>query len=162
MTAFAAGLRVSEVIALRIGHIDSKRMMIRVEQAKGNKDRYAMLSKHLLLILREYFKAARPKDFLFPGRGRSGHVSRQAVDAACDAALARTKLKKNVSTHTLRHSFATELRQNGTDLRTIQILLGHSSIKTTAKYVQVSNESIVNTKSPLDILIERKAKGKPK
>ncbi len=162
MTGFAAGLRVSEVISLRVGDIDSERMVIRVVQAKGKKDRYVMLSKHLLVILREYWKAARPKDYLFPGRGRSGHISRQAVDAACDAALARTKLKKNVSMHTLRHSFATGLLENGTDIRTIQILLGHNSLKTTARYLQVSQEAVRKTKSPFDILMERKAKGKRK
>ena len=162
MIAFAAGLRVSEVVALRTRDIDSKRMMIRVQQAKGKKDREVMLSKHLLVILREYWKAAKPTDYLFPGRGQSGHISRQAVDAACDAALARTKLKKNVSMHTLRHTFATELCRDGVDLRTIQILLGHSSITTTAKYLHVSDESLANTKSPLDILMERKDKDEPK
>ncbi len=162
MIAFAGGLRVSEVVALRIRDIDSKQMLIRIHEAKGMKDRNVMLSKHLLVILREYWKAAQPQDYLFPGRGRSGHLSRQAVDAACDVALARTKLKKNVSMHTLRHSFATELQRNGTDLRTIQILLGHSSIKTTAKYLHISNESVANTKSPLDILMEHKSKDEPK
>ena len=116
----------------------------------------------LLVILREYWKAAKPTDYLFPGRGQSGHISRQAVDAACDAALARTKLKKNVSMHTMRHTFATELCRDGVDLRTIQILLGHSSITTTAKYLHVSDESLANTKSPLDILMERKDKDEPK
>lgn len=161
MIAFAAGLRVSEVVALRIKDIDSQRMLIRIHQSKGKRDRYVMLSKHLLTILREYWKAAQPKDYLFPGRGRSGHLTRQAVDKACDRALARTNLKKNVSMHTLRHSFATELCRDGVDLRTIQVLLGHSSIKTTAKYLHVSNEDVAKTKSPLDTLLERKPKDRP-
>jgi len=159
MTAYAGGLRVSEVVSLRVGDIDSERMMIRIQQAKRRKDRYVPLAKHLLTILREYWKAARPKDYLFPGTGKTGHITQQSVDYACKTAMRRAGLKKNVSTHTLRHSCATHLLENGTDVRTIQVLLGHSSLKTTAIYLHVSQKTLQNVKSPLDILHEEKTKG---
>ena len=159
MTAYAAGLRVSEVISLRVSDIDSKRMMIRIDQAKGRKDRYVPLAKYLLTILREYWKAARPRDYMFPGRGKSGHITQQSVDHACKTAMRRAGLKKIVSTHTLRHSCATHLLENGTDVRRIQILLGHANLKTTAIYMHVSKSTLQNIKSPLDILHERKTKG---
>jgi len=158
MTAYAAGLRVSEVISLQVVDIDSKRMMIRVDQGKGRKDRYVMLSTYLLSILREYWRAARPKGYLFPGTGKSGHITQQSVDSACKTAKRRSGLTKKMSLHTLRHSFATHLLENGTDVRTIQILLGHRSLKTTAIYLHVSQSMLQNTKSPLDILHEKKSK----
>ncbi len=159
MTAYAAGLRVSEVISLQVADIDSKRMMIRVDQGKGRKDRYVMLSTHLLTILREYWRAARPNRYLFPGTGKSGHITQPSVDSACKTARRRSGLTKKISLHTLRHSFATHLLENGTDVRTIQILLGHRSLKTTAIYMHVSQSTLQNTKSPLDILYEKKLKG---
>jgi site-specific recombinase XerD len=162
MTAYSGGLRVEEVTALRVSDIDSRRMVIHVNQGKRCKDRYVMLSKHALMILREYWKAARPKDFLFPGRGKSGHITQQSVYSACKVAVKRSSLTKVVSAHTLRHSFATHLLEDGTDIRTIQILLGHKNLSTTARYLSVSEKTIRETKSPLDILIDRKSKDGPK
>jgi site-specific recombinase XerD len=159
MTAYGAGLRVSEVVALRVTDIDSERMMIRVFQGKGRKDRYVMLGREVLAVLREYWKAARPKDFLFPGRGKSGHITTSVVHRAVKRAMHKAGLTKNISTHTLRHSFATHLLENGTDLRIIQMLLGHRSLKTTAVYTHVSRKRLESTRSPLDLLKERKKQG---
>jgi integrase/recombinase XerD len=162
MTAYASGFRVEEVTALRIRDIDSRRMVIRVHQGKRCKDRDVMLSDHVLMVLREYWKAARPKDFLFPGRGKTGHITQQAVDNACKAAVERSSITKVVSAHTLRHSFATHLLEAGTDVRTIQVLLGHRNLSTTARYLRVSLETIRSTKNPLDILMENKSQDEPK
>lgn len=156
MTAYAAGLRVSEVTSLRVSDIDSQRMVIRVAQGKGRKDRYVMLSPRLLAVLREYWKAARPTAFLFPGQRPGTHIGSQAVYYACKDAMRAANIQKNISTHTLRHSFATHLLENGADLRTIQILLGHSNLNTTAVYTHVSRQKIEGTKSPLDLLAERR------
>jgi site-specific recombinase XerD len=152
MTAYAAGLRISEVVALRVDDIDSQRMVLRVRQAKGRRDRYVMLSPRLLALLREYWKAARPTEWLFPGEipGRPltvGTVHRVCVQAARDAGLG-----KHVTVHTLRHSFATHLLEAGTDIRTIQVLLGHRNLKTTAVYTHVSPLAMETTRSPLDRL----------
>jgi site-specific recombinase XerD len=152
MTAYAAGLRISEVVALRVDDIDSQRMVLRVRQAKGRRDRYVMLSPRLLALLREYWKAARPTEWLFPGEipGRPltvGTVHRVCVQAARDAGLG-----KHVTVHTLRHSFATHLLEAGTDIRTIQVLLGHRNLKTTAVYTHVSPLAVETTRSPLDRL----------
>ena len=156
MTAYSAGLRVSEVVSLRVTDIDSERMVIRVDQGKGRKDRYVPLSNHLLVVLREYWKAARPDDFLFPGRGKSGHLSARAVQNACKRAAREAGLKKTTSPHTLRHSFATHLLEHDTNLRTIQLLLGHRNLNTTATYTHVSRKHLETTTSPLDVLEARK------
>lgn len=157
MAAYAAGLRVSEVVSLLVTDIDSHRMMIRVDQGKGRKDRYVMLSVRLLVVLREYWKAARPTHFLFPG-GRVGNpITTTSVYNACKRAMSDAKLTKNISTHTMRHSFATHLLENGTDVRTIQILLGHRNLNTTAVYMHVSRKQIESVTSPLDLLAERTA-----
>lgn len=156
MTAYSAGLRVSEVVSLRVTDIDSERMVIRVDQGKGRKDRYVPLSKHLLVVLREYWKAARPDDYLFPGRGKSGHLSAHAVQDACKHAAREAGLKKTTTPHTLRHSFATHLLEDGNDLRTIQLLLGHRNLNTTATYTHVSRKHLETTASPLDLLEARK------
>ena len=150
MSAYAAGLRISEVVALRVDDIDSQRMVLRIRQAKGRRDRYVMLSPRLLALLREYWKAARPTEWLFPGDipGRPltvGTVHRVCVQAARDAGLG-----KHVTVHTLRHSFATHLLEAGTDIRTIQVLLGHRNLKTTAVYTHVSPMAVETTRSPLD------------
>jgi site-specific recombinase XerD len=152
MTAYAAGLRISEVVALRVEDIDSQRMVLRIRQAKGRRDRYVMLSPRLLALLREYWKAARPTEWLFPGDvpGRpltAGTVHRVCVQAARDAGLG-----KHVTVHTLRHSFATHLLEAGTDIRTIQVLLGHRNLETTAVYTHVSPLAVETTRSPLDRL----------
>lgn len=156
MTAYGAGLRVSEVVALRIADIDSQRMVLNVRQGKGRKDRCVMLAERLLLVLREYWRAARPTDYLFPSGSREGHITRIAVYQACRRAAEEAGIAKRVSPHTLRHCFATHLLENGTDLRTIQILLGHRSVATTALYTHVSRAALLATTSPLDDLPQLK------
>jgi integrase/recombinase XerD len=152
-TAYAAGLRASEAVGLKVRDIDSGRMVIRVEHGKGGKDRYVMLSAQLLGILRTYWRLARPRHWLFPGRDDSKPIDVQMLHASCRAARAAAGLAKHVTVHTLRHSFATHLLEDGTDIRIIQVLLGHSNLATTARYTQVSNALIGRTKSPLDRLV---------
>lgn len=135
--AYGAGLRVSEVVALKIGDIDSKRMVIRVEQGKGRKDRYVMLSPHLLELLRAWWKAARPQGWLFPGRDRVQPITTRQLNRACHAAAHMAEIGKPVSMHTLRHSFATHLLEQNIDIRVIQVLLGHAKLDTTALYARV-------------------------
>jgi integrase/recombinase XerD len=158
MTAYAAGLRISEVLALRVDDIDSQRMVIRVRQGKGSKDRYVMLSPRLLTLLREYWKAHRrrkvyqPSPWLFSGNVPGRPITDGAVYEACEEACRAAGLDKHVTVHTLRHSFATHLLEAGTDLRTIQILLGHRSLNTTARYLHVATAALQSTRSPLDRL----------
>ena len=151
-TAYAAGLRASEAVRLKVGDIDSGRMLLRVEQGKGAKDRYAMLSPQLLTILRGYWRLARPRHWLFPGRGEDRPVDPQVLHAACRSACTAAGLAKRVTVHTLRHSFATHLLEAGTDIRIIQALLGHNNLSTTARYTRVADTTIRNTVSPLDRL----------
>jgi site-specific recombinase XerD len=153
MTAYAAGLRVSEVVSLRVDDIDSRRMVIRIRQAKGRKDRYVMLSPRLLAILREYWKAARPTQFLFPGNVPDRPITPRTAQKACRGAQEAAGLGKRVRVHTLRHSFATHLLEAGTNIRIIQILLGHRSLRTTAVYTHVSTAALEATRSPLDRLV---------
>src|SRR3954451_23199647 len=129
MTAYAAGLRISEVLALRLDDIDSQRMVLRIRQAKGSRDRYVMLSPRLLALLREYWKAARPSEWLFPGDIPGRHLTAGTVHRVCVQAARDAGLGKHVTVHTLRHSFATHLLEAGTDIRTIQVLLGHRHLK---------------------------------
>jgi integrase/recombinase XerD len=157
MAAYAAGLRVSEVVRLRVADIDSDRMLIRVEQGKGHRDRYVMLSAQLLVMLRTYWQEFRPKQWLFPGRDESRPLDASTLHWACRNARKAAKLRKPVSVHTLRHSFATHLLENGTDIRTIQILLGHQHLSTTARYTQVATTTIGKTISPFDRLDIAKA-----
>lgn len=161
MTCYGAGLRVSEAVALKIADIDSKRMLLRVEQGKGRKDRYAMLSPRLLDVLRRYWRAFRPTHYLFPSWKPDRHMSAASLQIACREAAAHSGLRKKVTVHTLRHSFATHLLENGTDIRIIQVLLGHSQIDTTARYTRVSPQVVAATVSPLDRL-DRKLDPKPK
>jgi site-specific recombinase XerD len=151
-TAYAAGLRVGEVAQLKVGSIDSAGMLLHVEDAKGGKDRYAMLSPQLLEILRGYWRLARPASWLFPGREPGTHISRAALQDACRVARRQSQIKKRVTAHTLRHSFATHLLEAGTDIRIIQVLLGHAYVDTTAKYTQVAHRLIAATASPIDQL----------
>jgi integrase/recombinase XerD len=151
-TAYGAGLRVSEVATLMIGDIDSRRMVIRVEHGKGGKDRYVMLASQLLTILRTYWRLARPAHWLFPGRDPDRPVSTSMLQAACRVATRDASLGKPVTVHTLRHSFATHLLEAGTDIRIIQVLLGHGRLATTAVYTRVATSVIANTPSPLDRL----------
>ena len=150
--AYGAGLRASEVVSLKIGDIDSERMVIRVEQGKGRKDRYVMLSPVLLEILRSYWRAVRPKEWLFPGIHDDRPITKEAVEAACQKAHRLAGLSKPVTPHSLRHAFAVHLLESGTDLRTIQLLLGHRSLATTAKYLRIATNKVCATSSPLDLL----------
>jgi site-specific recombinase XerD len=150
-TAYAAGLRASEAARLRVADIDSHRMVIQVRGGKGGKDRTVMLSPQLLGILRGYWRLARPRDWLFPGRGDKP-IDVQVLHAACRSATKAAGLTKRVSVHTLRHSFATHLLEGGVDIRIIQVLLGHANLSTTARYTQVATTTIVQTQSPLDRL----------
>jgi integrase/recombinase XerD len=149
---YAAGLRVSEAIALKPTDIDSQRMMIRVEQGKGQKDRYVMLSEQLLKILREWYRFARPTAWMFPGVIPGSHITRAGVADACELGLQRSGLTKPVSPHSLRHAFAVHLLEYGTDLRTIQLLMGHRSLSTTARYLRLAISKVCATRSPLDLL----------
>ena len=151
-TAYGAGLRVGEVARLQVSAIDSRRMLIRVEHGKGGKDRYVMLSAQLLQILRAYWRLARPGLWLFPGREAGEPVSVAALQDACRTATRQAELRKPVTVHVLRHSFATHLLESGTDIRIIQVLLGHAHLSTTARYAQVATNLIARTTSPLDRL----------
>jgi len=151
-TLYAAGLRVSEVVTLRPADIDSARMLITVRQGKGRKDRMVMLSPNLLALLREYWKAYRPIAWLFPGDEPQVPLSRLSVYRICQQAGKVAKIDKPVTPHVLRHSFATHLLEAGTDLRTIQLLMGHRNLKTTALYLHVSTLALCSTASPLDLL----------
>ena len=150
MTIYAAGLRRSEAAHLRVNDIDSARMTITVRQGKGQKDRLVMLSPVLLEILRQYWRHNKPKQWLFPGENPDHPISDNDVFAVFHNAVRRAGITKKVSPHSLRHSFATHLLESGTDLRTIQILLGHRSLKTTARYLHVSQQHMRVTASPLD------------
>lgn len=152
MVCYGAGLRISEAVALKVSDIDSKRGLIRVEQGKGRKDRYAMLSPRLLDVLRRYYRSARPAKYLFPSWRHEKHLSSTSLQVACHEAAQRAHIGKRVTVHTLRHSFATHLLENGTDIRVIQVLLGHSRIDTTSRYTAVSPQLVAVTASPLDKL----------
>jgi site-specific recombinase XerD len=157
-TAYGAGLRVSEVVALKGGDIDSERMLLRVEQGKGRKDRHAMLSPQLLDQLRAWWREGRrrgallPAGWLFPGRNPIEPLSTRQLNRAVHAAAEAAGIKKRVSPHTLRHSFATHLLEQDIDIRVIQVLLGHAKLDTTARYTRVANTTIRSVTSPLDRL----------
>lgn len=151
-TAYATGMRLGEVTRLQITDIDSSRMVIRVDQGKGRKDRYVMLSASLLETLREYWRQARPKRYLFPGDGGEKPLCHSAAQKAFARAKARAGIAKAVSFHTLRHSFATHLLEDGVNVRTIQSLLGHRSLQTTERYTHVAENYLHQMRSPLDRL----------
>jgi site-specific recombinase XerD len=152
MTIYAGGLRVSEVTHLRVSDIDSQRHVICVHQGKGHKDRQVMLSPKLLEVLRIYWKRYRPTVWLFPGESAERPVSSETVWRVCRQAGEAARLSKPISPHTLRHCFATHLLEEAIDLRRIQVLLGHRNLKTTARYLHVSNLAVRTTVSPLDQL----------
>ena len=152
MTIYAAGLRRSEVARLRVNDIDSARMTITVHQGKGQKDRVVMLSPVLLDTLRQYWRHHKPKQWLFPGETPDQPISGNDIFMVFHNAVRRAGITKKVSPHSLRHSFATHMLESGTDLRTIQILMGHRSLKTTARYLHVSQQHVRATASPLDSL----------
>ncbi len=150
--AYAAGLRVSEATHLKVTDIDSQRMVIRVEQGKSQKDRYVMLSPRLLEELRAYWKRARPAAWLFPGDIPGRPITRDAVEQACDKARRLSGIDKPITPHSMRHAFATHLLEAGTDVRRIQLLLGHRSLATTSHYLKVATSSVCATVSPFDLL----------
>ena len=151
MATYSAGLRARETARLKIADIDSTRMMIRVDQGKGNKDRFTLLSQVTLETLREYWKEYRPKDWLFPKDANPlEHVTAETVSTAFLRSKRAANLRKPATCHTLRHSFATHLLEAGVDLHTIQVLLGHSSIRTTTVYLHVSKKNLAKVVSPLD------------
>jgi site-specific recombinase XerD len=151
-TCYAAGLRISESIALTPPAIDSKRMVLRVEQGKGKKDRYVMLSPKLLTTLRDWWRLERPQHWLFPGNLPGQHITSDAVEQECQKAHAACKIPKPITPHSLRHAFAVHLLEQGTDVRTIQLLLGHRSLATTARYLRIATSKVCSTTSPLDLL----------
>jgi integrase/recombinase XerD len=151
-TCYAAGLRISEAVHLQPTAIDSRRMVIRVEQGKNRKDRYVMLSPKLLEILRSYWCAARPRLWLFPGDQPDQPITTGAVELVCHKARELARISKPVTPHSLRHAFAVHLLESGTDLRTIQLLMGHRSLATTAQYLQIATNKVCATTSPLDLL----------
>jgi site-specific recombinase XerD len=151
---YSAGLRVGEVVRLKVGDIDSSRMLIRVRQGKGMKDRYTMLSEIALTQLRKYYQLYKPETWLFTGFKNEGHLTERTVQRVFEEARDKAGVSKDATVHTLRHSFATHLLESGTDLRYIQELLGHSSSKTTEIYTHVTEKSIVKIQSPLDKLMK--------
>jgi len=148
--AYGGGLRAAEVISLKVCDIDSKRMIIRVEQGKGRKDRNVMLSASLLELLRAWWRAARPQGWLFPGRNPVQPMTTRQLNRACHAAAQAAGVEKNVFLHTLRHSFATHLLEQNTDIRVIQVLLGHAKLENTALYTRVATKTIQQVMSPLE------------
>lgn len=150
-TIYSAGLRISELINLKISDIDSDRGLINIRGAKGKKDRQTLLSEALLILLRDYYKEYKPKEWLFEGQ-KGGQYSVRSIQNILKRASEKAGILKDVSPHILRHSFATHLLEQGTDLRYIQSLLGHNSSKTTEIYTHVSNQSLKKIKSPLDNL----------
>ena len=153
--AYDAGLRLGEVVRLKIADIDSQRMTIRVEQGKGNKDRYSLLSQKLLAELREYWKMDRPPVWLFPSRNPQKPLTKSSLREVYQHAKRKAGIRKQGGVHTLRHCFATHLLEAGEDLRTIQVLMGHKNIQTTSRYLQLSRHKLQSTKSPLELLDQR-------
>jgi integrase/recombinase XerD len=152
MTAYGAGLRVSEIANLKISDIDSKNMQIIVSQGKGNVDRYSVLSQANLTILREYYKQYHPKTWLFPGQDPVNPLNRRSIHRVFKDAKRKAGISKNVSIHSLRHSFATHLLEDNVNICHIQKLLGHRSIRTTCLYLHLTRMSVLNVKSPLDTM----------
>jgi len=151
-TCYAAGLRISEAVSLKPTAIDSQRMVVRVELGKGQKDRYIMLSPKLLDILRHWWRVAKPQVWLFPGDIPGQHITRSSVERVCQEAHQRCRISKPTTPHSLRHAFAVHLLEQGTDVRTIQLLLGHRSLATTARYLRIASNKVCSTTSPFDLL----------
>jgi site-specific recombinase XerD len=151
---YSGGLRVHEATNLRVSDIDSDRMMIRICHGKGGRDRYTLLARHTLEMLRDYWRQYRPTDWLFPGKPATRPICARGIQIVFRQALDRAAITKPATVHTLRHSFATHLLEAGTDLCHIQYLLGHASIKTTAIYLHLSRKDVLRVVSPLDLLVE--------
>ena len=152
ITAYGCGLRISEVTNLKVGDIDSKRMMVRINHGKGDKDRYSIISPRLLAELRSYWLTYRPSHWLFPNERSKEKLTRSTPQLIFKAAVKKATITKNVTFHSLRHSFASHLLEAGVDTRTIQILMGHASITSTARYLHVARKNLSSVKSPLDLL----------
>ena len=150
--AYGAGLRLSEVLSLKLTDVDGERMILRVDQGKGRKDRNVMLSPKLLETLRTYWRQARPRVWLFPGHGGKQHLHPTILQRAFKHAKEEARITKPVSFHSLRHTFATHLLESGVNVRTIQALLGHRSLGSTQRYVHVAGDYLRQTRSPLDSL----------
>jgi integrase/recombinase XerD len=150
MLCYGSGLRSSEAVTLKPADIDSSRMLIRVQQGKGAKDRFTVLSQRSLILLREYYKVQRPIEWLFPGTKAGTHLQAASLQEVCRYATRQMNLDKRITPHILRHSFATHLLEGGTDIRAIQVLLGHTRIDTTARYVAVTPQTLGKIVSPLD------------
>jgi integrase/recombinase XerD len=155
MVAYAAGLRRNEIVQLKVADIDSSRMMIRIREAKGRKDRYSILSQTLLEALRAYWRWCRPADWLFPGDNPGQHMSSRMLGHIYTQARARARIQKRGGIHILRHCFATHLLEAGVDVRTIQILMGHRSLSSTARYLHLTRKQLDKTPSLLDALNPR-------
>jgi site-specific recombinase XerD len=153
---YASGLRIAEALALLVHDIDSSRMAIRVRQGKGRRDRYTILSETLLGQLRDYWKAHRPQSWLFPGKAPDQPLTRDAMHKAIHRSRSRAGLHKRITNHTMRHCFATHLLEAGTDLRTIQLLLGHRSLNTSAMYLHVAAGALRSDGKPIDLLAQAK------
>ncbi|HBE78657.1 MAG TPA: recombinase XerC [Firmicutes bacterium] len=163
MVTYSAGLRVSEIIRLRVEDIDSDRELIRIRNAKGNKDRYVTLSMVALEALRNYWKVYRPQGWLFPGPSGDKHLSPRTAEKIFEQALEKSQINKDVSIHVLRHSYATHLLEDGADLRYVQELLGHSRPETTMIYTHVTQKDLTKIRSPLDNIVNKqKENGKDK
>lgn len=159
MLVYGTGLRVSEVAKLRVQDIDSRRMMIRVQQGKGRKDRYVPLTAAILKVLREYWRAYRPSSWLFEGNTARGYMLPSSIQHVYKEAKALAGITKGRGIHTLRHSYATHLLENGVDSVIVQALLGHSHITTTMRYLRVTERKLQSTQSPLDVLLSEPSTG---
>jgi integrase/recombinase XerD len=159
--AYGAGLRAAEVVSLKISDIDSKRMIVRVEQGKGRKDRNVMLSTSLLELLRTWWRTARPEGWLFPGQNPVNPMTTRQLNRACHAAAQAAGIDRNVSPHTLRHSFATHLLEQNVDIRVIQVLLGHAKLDSTALYTRVATKTIQRVMSPLEHIALKLKESRP-
>ena len=148
---------MSEAVRLKPNEIDSHRMVIRVELGKGQKDRYVMLSPRLLEVLRAWWRLEKPKVWLFPGHFPGRHITTEAVEDACQEARQASGIPKPITPHSMRHAFAVHLLERGTDVRTIQLLLGHRSLATTARYLRIATNKVCSTTSPFDLLPQPEA-----
>jgi integrase/recombinase XerD len=159
MTVYSAGLRASEALVLKPEHIDSKRMLIKVEEGKGGKQRYTLLSKKLLPELREYYRTYQPKILLFPSHREGKPLTYETIRSVYEKARKKAAVKRGEGVHTLRHSFATHLLEAGYDIRKIQVLMGHTRLTTTMIYLHVSRETLAKIPSPLDLFNPDKTNG---
>jgi integrase/recombinase XerD len=162
MLCYGSGLRIAEAVSLQVADIDSQRMLVHVRQGKGAKDRYSVISPRMLRILREYWKLERPAKWLFPSHKPDSHINAGAVQQFCRDACKIAGIDKRITPHVLRHSFATQLLENGTDSRVIQVLLGHKRIDTTARYTAVTPRVLGKVESPFVPTLVKRKRGRPR